>query len=126
VKEIVRGGVYSADLNPVVGHEQAGRRPVLVLSDNRFNLHSKTAVVMPLTSQKPRAGYPFAIELGFVGAEKLFSYIKPGQVRTISVARIGRYLGSTDTAVDQCLDALLQICGRPVKGTRPSSANDGG
>jgi mRNA interferase MazF len=115
--------VYYAELDPTVGHEQAGRRPVLVLSDDRFNARSGTAIVMPLTSQKPRAPYPFSIELGVVNVERVVSYIKPGQVRTLSTERMGRLLGWATEAVDQCLDALLQICGRPPSS--PRRANDG-
>lgn len=117
-----RGAVVYADLNPVVGHEQAGHRPVLIISDTRFNVRSGTAIVMPLTSQKPRAGYPFAVEVGAVGTERVVSYVKPAQVRTISTERLGRLLGTLDS-VDGCLDALLQICGRPVPMTAQQNDN---
>lgn len=119
--DIKRGSVYYAELDPTVGHEQAGRRPVLVVSDDRFNARSGTAIVMPLTSQKPRAGYPFVLPIGVVGSESRESYVKPGQVRTISTERIRKLVGTTTHVVDQCLDALLHICGRPVIG---QSAND--
>jgi mRNA interferase MazF len=141
VPTLERGAVVYADLNPVVGHEQAGHRPVLIVSDTRFNVRSGTAIVMPLTSQQPKAGYPFSVEIGIVGAEKRTSYVKPGQVRTISTARLGRLLGhlldaknanpveltvlvnsGTLGSVDCCLDALLQICGRPV--AEPAQQND--
>jgi mRNA interferase MazF len=115
--------VYYAELDPTVGHEQAGRRPVLVLSDNRFNERSGTAVVVPLTSKKPRVGFPLAFELGVEGVDRAVSYVKPGQVRTISTLRLGRFVGTAEQAVELCLDALLQICGRPP--TVPLRANDG-
>lgn len=122
VRMLERGAVVYADLNPVMGYEQAGHRPVLVLSDTRFNQRSGTAVVMPLTSKRPKAGYPFSIEVGVVGVERVVSYVKPGQVRTISTERFGRYVGSLDS-VNACLDALLHICGRPVT---PAQQNDNG
>lgn len=121
VPTLERGAVIYADLNPVVGHEQAGHRPVLIVSDLRFNVRSGTAIVMPLTSQKPKAGFPFAVEVGAVGTERVVSYVKPGQVRTISTERLGRLIGHLDS-VDGCLDALLQICGRPVP--QPAQEND--
>jgi mRNA interferase MazF len=122
--KIERGGVYYANLDPTVGHEQAGHRPVLVVSDDRFNERSGTAIVMPLTSQKPKAGYPFSIDLGVLGYESLRSYVKPSQVRTISTERLGRFVGTTRNTVDRSLDALLHICGRPP--TSPPKANDVG
>jgi mRNA interferase MazF len=123
--EIKRGSVYYAELDPTVGHEQAGRRPVLVVSDDRFNARSGTAIVMPLTSQKPKAGYPFVLPLGFVGAESRESYIKPGQVRTISTERLRKCIGTTTGTVDACLDALLHICGRPL-AVAPQQNDNGG
>lgn len=53
---VLRGDVVWANLNPVVGHEQAGRRPVVVLSADVFNEDSGTVIAMPLTSQRQRAG----------------------------------------------------------------------
>ena len=52
-----------ANLNPVRRHEQAGERPVLVLSHDVFNERSGTVIAVALTSQEPRAGYPLTLEL---------------------------------------------------------------
>ena len=60
---ILRGEIRWADLNPVRGHEQAGERPVLVLSHDVFNERSGTVIAVALTSQEPRAGYPLTLEL---------------------------------------------------------------
>ena len=60
---ILRGEIRWADLNPVRGHEQAGQRPVLVLSHDVFNERSGTVIAVALTSQEPRAGYPLTLEL---------------------------------------------------------------
>ena len=60
---VLRGEIYWADLNPVRGHEQAGRRPVLVISQDLFNERSGTVIAMALTSQPQRAGYPLSFEL---------------------------------------------------------------
>jgi mRNA interferase MazF len=59
---ILRGEVRWAELNPVRGHEQAGRRPVLVLSHDVFNDRSGTVIAVALTSQEPRAGFPLTLE----------------------------------------------------------------
>jgi mRNA interferase MazF len=81
-----------ADLNPVRGHEQAGARPVLVLSHDVFNERSGTVIAVALTSQEPRAGYPLTLELRSAKLPKR-SWVKTGQVRTLSTERIGRRLG---------------------------------
>src|SRR5204863_4326642 len=86
---ILRGEIRWADLNPVKGHEQAGRRPVLVLSHNVFNERSGTVVAVAMTSQEPRAGFPLTLESSAKGLPKR-SWIKIGQVRTLSTDRIGK------------------------------------
>lgn len=60
---ILRGDIYWAELDPTVGHEQAGRRPVLIVSHTVFNNKSATVIAIALTSQEPRAGFPFTLEL---------------------------------------------------------------
>ena len=61
--QILRGEIYWADLDPVRGHEQAGRRPVLIISHDIFNEKSGTVVAMALTSRPQRAGYPLTWRL---------------------------------------------------------------
>src|SRR3989337_2824867 len=80
---ILRGEIRWADLNPVRGHEQAGERPVLVLSHNVFNERSGTVIAVALTSQEPRAGFPLTTEIRAAGLPKP-SWVKIGQIRTLS------------------------------------------
>ena len=89
---ILRGDIRWADLNPVRGHEQAGLRPVLILSHDIFNERSGTVIAMALTSQPQRAGFPLTLELK---SEKLSkrSWVKISQIRTLSVERIGKKIG---------------------------------
>jgi mRNA interferase MazF len=89
---ILRGDIHWADLDPVRGHEQAGLRPVLILSHDVFNERSGTVIVMALTSQPQRAGFPLTLELKI---EKLprRSWVKISQIRTLSDERIGKKLG---------------------------------
>jgi mRNA interferase MazF len=61
---ILRGDIRWADLNPVIGSEQGGLRPVLVLSHNVFNERSGTVIAVAITSQPQRAGFPLTMELG--------------------------------------------------------------
>src|SRR5664279_5619232 len=88
---ILRGDVRWADLNPVRGHEQAGERPVLVLSHDVFNERSGTIIAVALTSQEPRAGFPLTMEIKAQGLPKR-SWAKISQIRTLSTDRIGRRL----------------------------------
>jgi len=60
---ILRGEIVWADLNPARGSEQAGIRPVLVLSEDKFNQNSGTVIAVALTSRPPRIGFPFTLEL---------------------------------------------------------------
>ena len=85
--KILRGDVYRADLNPVIGSEQGGLRPVLVLSHNVFNERSGTVIAVALTSQPQRAGYPLTLELSDTKLPKK-SWVKISQIRTLSVKRI--------------------------------------
>jgi mRNA interferase MazF len=84
---ILRGDIYWADLYPVIGSEQGGLRPVLVLSHNVFNERSGTVIAVELTSQPQRAGYPLTLELSGTKLPKK-SWVKISQIRTLSVKRI--------------------------------------
>jgi mRNA interferase MazF len=108
---ILRGEIRWADLNPVRGHEQAGQRPVLVLSHDVFNERSGTVIAVALTSQEPRAGFPLTYELTETRLPKR-SWVKMGQVRTLSTERIGKKLGRvTEEELAAVLEGLLELIG---------------
>ena len=88
---ILRGDIRWADLNPVRGHEQAGQRPVLILSHDVFNERSNTVIAMALTSQPQRAGFPLTLKLEADGLPQQ-SWVKISQIRTLAVERIGKRL----------------------------------
>lgn len=67
---ILRGEIRWADLDPVRGREQAGARPVLVLSHDVFNERSGTVIAVALTSRPQRAGFPLTLELEVRGLPK--------------------------------------------------------
>jgi mRNA interferase MazF len=92
VARILRGDIRWADLNPIRGREQAGLRPVLVLSHDVFNERSGTVIAVALTSQPQRAGFPLTHELK---SPPKPSWVKISQIRTLSVERIGAKLGRT-------------------------------
>jgi mRNA interferase MazF len=89
---ILRGDILWADLDPVRGREQAGRRPVLVLSHDIFNERSGTVIAVVLTSQEPKVGYPLALEVRSVPLPKR-SWVKISQIRTLSTERLRGRLG---------------------------------
>jgi mRNA interferase MazF len=108
---ILRGEIRWADLNPVRGREQAGLRPVLVLSHDVFNERSGTVIVVALTSQEPRAGFPLTLESNARGLPKR-SWVRISQVRTLSVERIGRRLArASEEEVDRVVEGLNEIVG---------------
>ncbi len=108
---ILRGEVRWAELKPVRGHEQSGRRPVLVLSHDVFNERSGTVIAVALTSQEPRAGFPLTLESRALGLRKR-SWIKISQIRTLSVDRVGaRVARASEEELARVLDGLNEILG---------------
>ena len=108
---ILRGEVYWADLNPVRGHEQAGLRPVLVLSHDLFNRKSETVIVMAITSQVQKAGFPLTMTLPADMMPKP-SWVKISQIRTISIDRLGKRIATLGPdMLGQLVDGLLELIG---------------
>ncbi len=106
---ILRGDILWADLNPTRGHEQAGLRPVLVISHDVFNERSGTVIALALTSQKPVAGFPLTFELSSVALPKR-SWVKIGQVRTLSVERLGNLIArASPEELNQVIDGLNEL-----------------
>ncbi len=107
----MRGDIRWADLSPRRGREQAGRRPVLVLSHDVFNERSGTIIAVAVTSQPQRAGFPLTLELTGGDLPKR-SWVKISQIRTLAVERIGKRLSrASPEQVAQVVDGLLEIVG---------------
>jgi mRNA interferase MazF len=108
---ILRGDIWWADLNPVRGHEQAGTRPVLIISHDVFNARSGTVIALAITSQSPSAGYPLTMELISAELPKR-SWVKISQIRTLSVERLSTYLGYVSAEeLNEIIDGLNEIVG---------------
>ncbi len=108
---ILRGEIRWADLNPVRGGEQAGHRPVLIISHDVFNERSGTVIAMALTSQPQRAGFPLTLELKARTLPKK-SWVKISQIRTLAVERIGaRIARASPDELEQIIDGLNEIIG---------------
>lgn len=108
-----RGEVWTVDLDPAVGHEQAGFRPGLVISEDALNLSAAELVIMvPLTSRSKgiRSHVPVLKGEGGLAAH---SYVKCEDVRSLSIHRLRRRLGSVseDTlrAVEERLRLLMHL-----------------
>lgn len=108
---ILRGEVRWADLDPTIGHEQFGNRPVLILSKDIFNLKSGTVIAVALTSQQPKAGFPLTLGVDSQSLPRQ-SWIKVSQIRTLSVERIGDRIATLDDNVlAEVLEGLNEIIG---------------
>lgn len=105
-----RGDIYMALLDPVIGSEQGGRRPVLIVQNDRGNRHSPTVIAVPLTSSEKKGRLPTHVQLpaGEGGLEKP-SVILCEQVRTLEKTRLTRYMGSLAQAKLKEVEAALSV-----------------
>ena len=109
--KILRGEIRWADLNPTVGREQSGERPVLILSHDVFNERSGTVIAMALTSQEQRARFPLTHEIVSAKLPKR-SWVKISQIRTLSTERIGKKLGAVEPEeLAHIVEGLNEIIG---------------
>jgi mRNA interferase MazF len=109
----VRGEVWDIDLDPVLGHEQGRRRPVVIVSVDQFNRGpSGLVIVVPITSRDRSIRSQVAIEAG-EGGLKTRSFAMCEAVRSISLERLSRRRGvvspETMEKVAYCLQVLLGI-----------------
>jgi mRNA interferase MazF len=110
---LLRGGIYWADLDPTVGHEQAGRWPVLIVSRPAFNDRSGTVIALALTSSEPRAGFPLTLELTKTSLPKR-TWVKISQIRTISTQRrSGRLASCHSSELEKVVEGLNELIGKP-------------
>ena len=106
---ILRGDIIWADLNPTKGHEQAGLRPVLILSHDVFNERSGTVIAIALTSQPQRAGFPLNLELESPKLPKN-SWAKISQIRTLSIKRLTKKIGrASHEELELVIEGLNEI-----------------
>ncbi len=106
---ILRGEIRWADLAPTRGHEQSGLRPVLILSHDIFNERSGTVIVIAITSQPQKAGFPLTLELKTGELPKL-SWAKISQIRTLSTERMGKLIGKlSQEELTQVIEGLYEI-----------------
>ena len=93
-RKYLRGEIYYADLDPVVGSEQMGTRPVLILQNNVGNHFARTVIVAPITSRiHTKSKIPTHSYIGMIGSMKYPSVVMLEQLRTLDKRRIGYYIG---------------------------------
>ena len=107
---IKRGDIYYADLSPVVGSEQGGTRPVLIIQNDLGNKYSPTVIAAAITSQKNKATLPTHIELPgpAVGLTK-DSIVLLEQVRTIDKRRLREHMGRVDSEMMGKIDNAIAV-----------------
>lgn len=106
--QVKRGEIYYADLSPVVGSEQGGVRPVLIVQNDIGNKHSPTVIAAAITSQKEKSRLPthIALNASACGLAK-DSVVLLEQVRTLDKRRLKERMGELDSdAMSQVNDAL--------------------
>lgn len=105
-----RGDIYYADLSPVIGSEQGGIRPVLIVQNDVGNRFSPTVIAAAITSQKDKARLPTHIRVNSVGSGLAKdSVVLLEQVRTIDKRRLKEHMGRLDDGSMNQVDRALQI-----------------
>ena len=111
-KEIRRGEIYYANLNSVVGSEQGGFRPVLIVQNDMGNKHSATVIIVPITHSTHKRPLPTHVVIPHRYGFDSDCIALAEQIRTIDRMRIIRYMGCIDEYVQSKVDnALLRSVG---------------
>lgn len=106
---LLRGDIVWADLDPTQGHEQSGKRPVLIISHDVFNQKSGTVIALALTSQPQRAGFPLTYKLA-AGILPKPSWVKISQIRTLSILRLSAPISHlSESEVDEIISGFNEI-----------------
>ena len=107
---VKRGDIFYADLSPVVGSEQGGTRPVLILQNDTGNRHSPTVIAAAITSQTNKAKLPTHIELsGRAAGLTKDSVVLLEQIRTIDKRRLREHMGRLDESMMNRVDNAIAV-----------------
>lgn len=107
-EEIKRGELYFADLSPVVGSEQGGYRPVLIVQNDTGNTFSPTTIVAAVTSSRTKTKLPTHVMVSADCLEKQ-SIVLLEQIRTIDKARLSEYIGRLSDAEMNTVDRAIEV-----------------
>lgn len=108
-KSILRGDLYYADLNPVIGSEQGGIRPVLIIQNDAGNKHSPTVIIAAITSKAMKVTLPTHHVLNAHHGLDRESIVLLEQIRTIDKRRLKEYVGALSLEDMQGVDYALAI-----------------
>ena len=108
-QSILRGDLYYADLNPVVGSEQGGIRPVLVIQNDVGNRHSPTVIIAAITGKTVKALLPTHCVLQTQSGLHRESIVLLEQIRTIDKLRLKEYVGALGQEDMRIADAALAV-----------------
>ncbi len=107
---VKRGDIYYADLSPVIGSEQGGIRPVLIVQNDVGNKFSPTVIAAAITSQRDKTNLPTHIKVDADGCGlSKDSIVLLEQVRTIDKQRLKEKMGSLDTGAMSKIDKALSV-----------------
>jgi mRNA interferase MazF len=110
-REILRKGIYWANLDPTIGVEQSGTRPIVVVSIDSFNTNSQSAIAFAITSKEPKVLYPLVYQLPPNLLPKP-SWVKLTQIRTLSSKRLGSFIANiSEEDFEQIMSGFNRICG---------------
>ena len=124
---IRRGDIYYADLRPVIGSEQGGVRPVLIIQNDIGNRHSPTVICAAITSKMNKAKLPTHIALAAQGSGlPRDSVILLEQIRTLDKKRLRERMGRVDSAVMEKVDAAIAVSFGLHEGSRDTGSRDVG
>jgi len=106
--KIHKGDIYYANLSPVIGSEQGGFRPVLIIQNDIGNYYSETTIVAAITSRKGKSTLPTHVPISCYGLNQS-SIVLLEQIRTIDRRRIGVYIGHLKPVDIKRVDRALEI-----------------
>lgn len=109
-KNIKRGQIYLADLEPIIGSEQGGVRPVLIIQNNKGNKHSGTTIAVPITTKRVPNRLPVHV-FTFAGSSGLpqNSIILMEQIRVLDKSRLKDFVGTVNEFTIDEVDRALKI-----------------
>ena len=104
--DIRRGEIYMADLTVSEGYEQGGVRPVLVIQNDKGNIHAPTVIIAPISSKMHKSRFPTHVNLHCLQRP---SFVELEQIKTIDKRRLGRHLGRIDTATQGQVNQAIRV-----------------
>jgi mRNA interferase MazF len=109
LKQVKRGEMYYADLDPAIGSEQSGFRPVLIIQNDTGNRHSPTVVIAAITGKPKKTNMPTHYMIPVESGLEAPSVVLLEQVRTIDKCRLEQYIGHLDESTMKGIDQAIAV-----------------